>query len=105
MLRHLAKAVGSAQVCKGQRTKGRLCPLRVLKGPWCWFLSYLQEVLAGDDESQLGTEVFGLSLAPSHTLYKLRDVISHRLQRARKQELSMCREGQLAKGKGNDPRR
>lgn len=53
-----------------------------------WPQGYLEEVLAGDDESQLGTEVFCLSLAPSHPLDQLRDVISHCLQEARRQTLS-----------------
>lgn len=47
-------------------------------------LCYLEEVLAGDDESQLGTEVFCLGLAPSDPLDQLRDVIGHCLQEARK---------------------
>lgn len=51
-------------------------------------LCYLEEVLAGDDESQLGTEVFCLGLAPSHPLDQLRDVISHCLQEAGKLKLS-----------------
>lgn len=38
---------------------------------------YLEEVLAGDDESQLGAKVFSLGLASSHSLDQLRDVISH----------------------------
>lgn len=51
-------------------------------------LCYLEEVLAGDDESQLGTEVFCLGLAPSHPLDQLGDVISHHLQEAGKWGLS-----------------
>lgn len=65
---------------------------------------YLQEVLAGDDEGQLGAEVFCLSLAPSHPLNELRDVIGHCLQEERKEELSMRREEQTAKGQGKDPK-
>lgn len=50
-----------------------------------WMLPcYLEEVLAGDDESQLGAEVFCLGLTPSDPLDQLRDVISHCLQEARK---------------------
>lgn len=49
---------------------------------------YLEEVLAGNDESQLGAEVFCLGLAPSDPLDQLRDVISHCLQGARKLKVS-----------------
>lgn len=54
-------------------------------------LCYLEEVLAGDDESQLGTEVICLGLAPSHPLDQLRDVISHGLEEAGKFKLSTPR--------------
>ena len=47
-------------------------------------LQYLEEVLAGDDESQLGAQVFCLSLAPSDPLDQLRNVIGHHLQEERK---------------------
>lgn len=43
-----------------------------------------EKVLARDDESQLGAEVFCLGLTPSHPLDQLRDVISHCLQEAKK---------------------
>lgn len=61
-------------------------------------LCYLEEVLAGDDESQLGTEVFGLGLAPSHPLDQLRDMIGHRLWEAGKWKLSYLSMGNSKTG-------
>lgn len=60
--------------------------------PW-----YLEEVLAGDDECQLGTEIFCLGLAPSDPLDQLRDVISHRLQEARKMKTEHTQDGDVPK--------
>ena len=72
-------------------------------GLWSWgragrtLLQYLEEVLAGDDESQLGAQVFCLSLAPSDPLDQLRNVIGHRLQEARKMKTEHIRDGELPK--------
>lgn len=81
-------------------TKGRL-PDGAFSRDHAAGICYLKEVLAGDDEGQLGAEVFCLSLAPSHPLNELRDVIGHCLQEARKEELSMCRDEHPTKGQGN----
>ena len=40
---------------------------------------YLQEVLAGNDEAKLGSQVLRLSLATPHALNQLRDVVCNRL--------------------------
>lgn len=60
-------------------------------------LQYLEEVLAGDDESQLGAQVFCLSLAPSDPLDQLRNVIGHCLQEERKMKTEHIRDSELPK--------
>ena len=60
-------------------------------------LHYLEEVLSGDDESQLVAQVFCLSLAPSDPLDQLRNVIGHRLQEERKMKTEHIRDGELPK--------
>ena len=85
-------------------TKGGL-PARASTRDHAAGVCYLQEVLAGDDEGQLGAEVFCSSLPPSHPLNELRDVIGHCLREVSKEELSMRREEQSAKRQGNDPKR
>lgn len=63
-------------------------------------LCYLEEVLARDDESQLGTEVFRLGLAPPDSLDQLRNVIGHCLQKAIKMKSEHTQGSELPKQRG-----
>ena len=60
-------------------------------------LCYLEEILAGDDESQLGTEVFCLGLTPPDSLDQLRNVIGNRLQKAIKMKSEHTQGSELPK--------